>query len=143
MQASMGMALVAGHKHVTCLTLAAVMQCLLSICICSLAQCQHLCGCRKCEATCWRSAKRSRPAGAADAAPAHKRQHALAPAGAVATALPSHSHPEQQPAREVAAALPPPGLLACSNAMMPHALADRYEKKRKTTAFGVLIQQEA
>ncbi len=80
------------------------------------------CACSRCEASCWRSAKRSRANGSTDAGPASKRQHALAPAGAVATAqVPACQ--AVQPSREAAAALPP--LHAQSNAALPQAAADR------------------
>ncbi|DBA99644.1 TPA: hypothetical protein ACH3X3_012208 [Trebouxia sp. C0006] len=76
----------------------------------------------RCEASCWRSAKRSRAKGSTDAGPASKRQHALAPAGAVATAqVPACQ--AVQPIREATAALP--SLHAQSNAALPQAAADR------------------
>ncbi|KAL0017887.1 hypothetical protein WJX77_010733 [Trebouxia sp. C0004] len=76
----------------------------------------------RCEATCWRSAKRNRGRGNTDAVPASKRQHALAPAGAVATAQVPDCQAVQRN-REAIAALPL--LHAQSNAALPQAAADR------------------
>ena len=47
----------------------------------------------RCEATCWKSAKRNRPQGHAQQDPAHKRQRGLAPAGAEHCAQMPDSHP--------------------------------------------------
>lgn len=51
----------------------------------------------RCEATCWKSAKRNRPQGRVQQGPAHKRQRALAPAGAADCAPVPDSDPQQQP----------------------------------------------
>ncbi|DBA77268.1 TPA: hypothetical protein ACH3X2_008463 [Trebouxia sp. C0005] len=76
----------------------------------------------RCEATCWRTAKRGRAKGSTDAGPASKRQHALAPAGAVDTAQVPGCQ-AMQPTRDTMTALPP--LHAQSNAALPQAAADR------------------
>lgn len=51
----------------------------------------------RCEATCWKSAKRNRPQGRVQQGAAHKRQRALAPAGAADCAPVPDSDPQQQP----------------------------------------------
>ncbi|KAL3154078.1 hypothetical protein ABBQ32_013617 [Trebouxia sp. C0010 RCD-2024] len=72
----------------------------------------------RCEATCWKIAKRSRPAGAVQQGQPPKRQRALAPAGPADSAQVPHHHPLQTPLQQ-----PGPGAAHAMPALHPHSSA--------------------